>query len=863
MDSTFNNEEVDETIEWPVPPSSFTSSEDYYAYYHTATHSSADVTSLTSSEAFPYDSEWFNGESINQMPEPPQQYENDLDGMDLRFYETDENIPQDLADDLGSSIITQRPAEDIRCEGTAHPPGVLDRTAMGIPNSTPLSLQPSEGAINQAFNTWWAVTYNQPCGHDQISQVVQTLEAMMVFLRTKIPAPPVSLSESSRRGKKMFRCWQCDPRRERTTFPTFGTFKRHLTGHGILDCEWRCTEPRCRTVLHRRDRMHDHLLRKHKRSGLLPADVEATRVRYAPPANCPFCSEKTSSWSVYYEHIKTHCIISPHSANVSASSDRSHHGDNGGGNGNGHGHGPSSAGPSNWHGESQYNRTNNRTGGPSYSSTSFGGFMSRSNAHPDSMPHSVSDEQPNSNRRQSATDAIEQSSIDNSLGSSRRPRSHLPRASGQPKNIQPPQNPRSSQADHSTKRKRSDKQKAPTEEKAPSPNKCRRCYHDMAECPECKSVRSCHRCGDTPRSAIQAGPSSRVPVQALSDSSSTIIDLNESYFNPGPSANFVMPQNMPTQLPYYNPNEMVHLFDPRPFENLTNTFMDDPPPYDYVIRSAMDVGSHPPLSEFDDKMQESVIFERDIKILRSVGLSTSIDPLSVKRQTIQPKPKASGGPAPGSYTDLVFRDKGSSPILDSPKPISTCQCPCVTIPTVDYKAHASLKLSDNERVEMTFKMSPARESNHPLRTRVRVFVKIFSLRASAAKANTKKQRNHSITSETLSDDDAESATNLDQELTPTSSSGSELTPLLYWTEDVQDWEFSFDVKSALTKLAQWTSGIDADMCQKLLLSDPRHILDLISMYIVYNFKISWLLMGRNGFILFLSSTLPHLLIPRS
>ena len=27
MDSTFNNEEVDETIEWPVPPSSFTSSE--------------------------------------------------------------------------------------------------------------------------------------------------------------------------------------------------------------------------------------------------------------------------------------------------------------------------------------------------------------------------------------------------------------------------------------------------------------------------------------------------------------------------------------------------------------------------------------------------------------------------------------------------------------------------------------------------------------------------------------------------------------------------------------------------------------------------------------------------------------------
>lgn len=832
-----------------------------YAYYHTATHSSADLTSLTSSEAFPYDSQWPNAEPISQIPERPQQYENDLDGMDLRWHGAYENIPQSLAEDLGSSTITQRPAEDMRSESTAHPPGGLDRTTIGIPNSSPLSLQPSEGAMRLAVSTCWALMYNQPCGHDQISQTVQTLEAMTTFCRTKIPAPPVSSSESSGRGKKMFQCWQCDPRRERTKFPTFGTFKRHLTGHGILDCEWRCTEPHCSTILHRRDRMHDHLLRKHKRSGVLPADVEETRVRYAPPANCPFCSEDTPSWSVYYEHIKTHCIIPPRSANISANGDRSHHGDNGGnGNGHGHGHGPSSAGPSNLNGESQYNRTNNGTGGPSYPNTSFGGFRSRSNVHSDPISHSVSDEQLKSNRRQSVTDAIEQSSIDNSPGSSRRPRPHLPRASGQPKNLQPPQNPGSSRADHSTKRKRSDKQTKPTEEKAPSPKVCRRCYHDMAGCPECKSVLSCHICGETPRGATHVGSSSRMPVQALSDSSSTIINLNESYLNPEPSANYVTTQNMPTHLPYYNPNEIFLPFDPRSFETLTNPFMDNPPPYDHVIRMAMDVGSHPPLSAFDDKVQESGIVESDIKILRSVGLSTSIDSLSVKRQTIPATPKASGGPAPGSYTDLVFRDKGSPLILEAPQPVSTCKCLCVTIPTVDYKAHASLKLSDNERVEVSFKMSPVRESNHPLRTRVRVFVKLFSLRASAAKASTKKQRTHSITSETPSDEDTESGTNSDQELIPMSPPGSELTPL-YWTE--QDWEFSFDIKSAIAKLAQWTSGIDADMCQKLLLSDPSRALDLISMYVVYNFRISWLLMGRNGFILFLSSALSHLLIPRS
>lgn len=824
-----------------------------YAYYHTATHSSADVTSLTSSEAFPSDS--FDAEPITQMPERPQRYEGDLDGMTV-WSKIDENIPQDLPLDLSSSIITQRPEDDTRSESTAHPPGVFDRATLGIPNSSPLSLQPSDDAIHLAFRTYWDLMYNQPCGHDQISQGMQTLEAMLIFYRTKIPAPPVSPTESSGRGQKMFRCWQCDPRRERTTFPTFGTFKRHLTGHGILDCEWRCSEPHCPTVLLRRDRMHDHLLRKHKRSGLLSVEVEATRVRYAPPADCPFCSKVTPSWSVYYEHIKTHCLISSRSAGVSASGDRSHHGDNDGGNGNGHshGHGPPSAGPSNLNGESQYNRTNDRTGGPSYFGTSFEGFRGRSNMHPGPISPSVSDEQFNSNRPRNVSDAIEQSSIDNLPSTSRGPRPHLPKASGQPKHLQPPQNPGSSRADHSTKRKRSDKQTKPTEEKAPSSKNCRRCNHDTAKCPMCKSILSCHMCRETPRGATQVGSSSRMPVQALSDSSSTIVTLNESYLNPASSAHFAMPQNMPTQLPYYNP------FDPRSLETLTNEFMDDPPSYDHVIGMAIDVGSHPPLSDFDDKVQESFIFESDIEILRRVGLSTPIDPLSVKGRMIQAKPKVSGGPAPGSYTDLVFRDKGSSPILEAPQPISTCRCPCVTIPTVDYKAHAKLKLSDNERVEVTFKMSRARESSHPLRTRVQVFVKLFSLRASAAKSNTKKQRTHSITSEPPSDEDSESGTDSDQELTPTSSSGSKFTPLLYSTEDVQDWEFSFDIRSAITKLAQWTSSTDADMCQKLI-SDPSHALDLISMYVVYNFRFSWLLMGRDGFILFLSSALSRLLMP--
>lgn len=203
-------------------------------------------------------------------------------------------------------------------------------------------------------------------------------------------------------------------------------------------------------------------------------------------------------------------------------------------------------------------------------------------------------------------------------------------------------------------------------------------------------------------------------------------------------------------------------------------------------------------------------------------------------------------------------DNGHSEIVTAtpkvPEPPSQCQCPCVNMPSVEYKAHASAQISPNERVEMTFRMSPVSwESSHLLRTRVQVFVKIFKLRSSMSKSSTKKkQRNRSITSETNSEADAESDTDSDHKLSPISPSGSELAPVLSFTEDIQDWSFEFDLKWALSKLAQWTSGVTADTCSKMFLSDSGHILDLISMYIMYKFKICWWLLGRDGLSLFLS-----------
>ncbi|OQD62647.1 hypothetical protein PENPOL_c011G06806 [Penicillium polonicum] len=62
-------------------------------------------------------------------------------------------------------------------------------------------------------------------------------------------------------------------------------------------------------LLRRQDRIRYHLIRTHQRYDLLPADLEATRVRYAAPTNCPFCFHETPSWNIYFDHIKAHCLV--------------------------------------------------------------------------------------------------------------------------------------------------------------------------------------------------------------------------------------------------------------------------------------------------------------------------------------------------------------------------------------------------------------------------------------------------------------------------------------------------------------------------------------------------------------------------
>ncbi|KAJ5816369.1 hypothetical protein N7447_008602 [Penicillium robsamsonii] len=829
MDPPFNNGQ------YPGGPGSFTSSwTDYDGRpYYSEVQSSADVTSLNS-DLPQQEFTWINPELGRQAPELPEKFDSDLAGIDPKYHEPDDDIPQTLEGDLGSSTVTERAVDDAASESTALQPsqavqtlpGGNGRPAMGIPSCAPFALQPSiDGAFFQVLDAYRAVGSSQS-SPGQVSQALLNIEAMRTFFLTQIPASPISSTESSEQGREAFRCWVCSPRNQKT-FAHFATLKRHLAGHDILEHGWRCPDGDCSRIIARRDRMQDHLRHRHKRFNVSSAEVEETRVTYAPPTNCPLCPQETPTWRAYFDHIKEHCLVSP-GLSAPTNGDPSRRGGDGGGDGgNGNGHAPghcqgySLTGPSNMSGEPS-NQSNNWIGG-TYSNTNFGDFR-RNNVQPAFRPNNVTGEQ----------------LMGDMPPPPFRSRTHLPRVDGQPR-AQPPQNPGLPRSNPSTKRKRSDKQKQPAEEKAPDPNKCRRCKHFMATCQLCKSVRGCHECGGMSRSAIQVRTSSTTPAPTLPDVSPTIYNLNPSYLPP--SGNYETPQNMLTQPSNYYYYNGVGYVDPRAIGGTTNTYMGNPTPDSRYAMVAMVPENHPILSDLSHKVQKSAVVERDINLLHSIGLGKS---LSIKGQAKEIRETTPGAPgAPGHYADLAFRAKRSSAILESPQPVSPCQCPCVRVPAVDYKAHAKLKLSPNERVEMAFQMTPERGTTHPLRTRVRVFVKLFTLRVSAAQSKAK-QKAHSITPHATSAEHADSDSDSDQGLTPTSPSGSEITPPFDWTEEVQDWSFSFELNWVILKISQWTSRTNTDTCQKLFVSNPGHILELISIYILCMFKASWVSKGRNG-----------------
>jgi hypothetical protein len=825
---------------------------------------STDASSSTSWEVFQdfTDSTSYATESSSQLTVRPLQHRDDTSNMEMGV--PFDVLPQDI-DELQN--ISPQTAQF----PSGHP-SAFDRTAMGIPGATPFSVQPPvTDFVDQmisAFNACVSRMSDQSYPHDQVSEVLKRLGSMTTFFTSKLSSSPASPDEPVGQDRGKFQCLLCDNKEKPKIYAAFGTLKRHFsTEHNIYDFRWRCFE--CHEIFPRRDRMRDHL-RVHRIYNITHAELEQTRLPCPAPDSCPICSDPVvADWDVIFKHIKEDCH-GPRPEAASINGDQSRGGDMGGngwtGNGHGHsqghGYGSSSAGASRHNGQlpfypnQSWNQSNNQRGYNRYPDAHFEGSRSRSNARPGSALHSDLDGQLDLGHHQRSNRAIGKLPMNDLPSRSVGSRAHLPGGvNKQPRKLQPPHTPGSSRSGQSSqKRRRSRKQKEPTQQKEPDLRACERCSHIMTRCERCSTVTGCHKCGPAPsRSAIQAGASSGMPVQSYQDPSSVVTTLNPTYLDYG---GMIEPFGlMATPFLDYHTDGATQQFGTQPqyqsFESMTNTFVDDSSPGDQYVAMARVAGSHDILRGLSGKIQDSSVVESDIRLLRSIGLGSFIRPSPVKGQIKQLQPEASVVPTPSLYTDLVLRSKGSSRISKAPEPATQCQCACITKPIVKHESRAVFQLSLNEWVDMTFKMSPARGTSHPLRIRVQVVVKFLKLRTAAAQSSTQKQRRRSIESVSKCEDADD--TDSDQDLPATSPSGSEITPMSYWTEEVQDCSFNFDIKwAALLNLAQWISDIDADTCQNLLLSDPGRILDLISKYIMCKFEIYWLLMGSNGLGLLMS-----------
>ncbi|KAJ5124186.1 uncharacterized protein N7515_008011 [Penicillium bovifimosum] len=871
---------MDDLNQWDFPLDS-ASSEGWNAEINAGGYMT-DFTGASSSTSWdaplhdPLDSTFYATESSGQLTAHPIQYEDDASNMerDLPFKE----IPQYLdLPGFPEPNISPQAAQFLSGHSSE-----LDRIAMGIPDPRPFSMQPPLAEFGDQMVRAFAACKNRMSAksypQDEVSEVLETLRIMTTFFTSKLspsPASPSPASPSSASPDKpvcqarvRFQCYLCEDKANPKMYTAFNTLKRHLsTTHRISSEQWHCS--RCKTITFRRDRMREHFI-YHHRFDITSAELEQTRSPLPAPDSCPICSKPVvAEWDEIFKHIRENCS-SPRPEAVPTNGNQSRRGSDGRGSvgtGNGHsqchGYGSFTAEASHHSGQlpsyldESWNQSNNQRGYNPYPDAHYEDPGSISNAEPGSALHSVIDGQLNLGHHQRSTNVIGKLPMNDLPSRSVESRAHLPGGvDKQPRKLQPPHTPGNSRSGQSSqKRKRPRKEKEPTQQNEPDPRACEQCSHIMTRCEECSTVRGCHICGPGPSGgAIEAGNTSGMLVRGYLSPSSAVTTLNPTYLD---FQNMLEPSGlMPTQPSYHPTGGATQQFwtqtPYQSFQSMTDTLVGDSFPGDQFMTIAQVAGGHEVLRGLNGKIQESSVVECDTRLLRSIGLDSFICSSQVKGQTKQLQPEAAVVLTPSLYTDFVLRSKASSGISNAPQPaLFQCQCACITKPLLSRECRAVFQLSPNEWVDMTFKISPAHETSHPLRTRIQIFAKLLKLRTAAAQSTTQKQRRRSIESvskcEDLDDTDS------DQGLLATSPSGSELTPVSYWTEEVQDWSFNFDINwAALANLAQWAGGIDADTCQNLLLSDHGHVLDLIAMYIKCKFEIYWLLMGSSGLSLLLS-----------
>ncbi|KAJ5114766.1 hypothetical protein NUU61_000525 [Penicillium alfredii] len=701
------------------------------------------------------------------------------------------------------------------------------RPMMGLPS---VETRPeSQWDLDEVCNTIRLIQAGRPCEQEQLFRTRQYLLSLTELVSAQIvlppPAPPIPPSSKASSSQYRARCLLCSENPETVSTPY--AFRRHVNRH-IPQFLYHCPAQACQHKFYtRRDKMRNHVLCRHR---LNPDIINQYRVEVPPPGFCPLCSETVQGWDNLYKCLEVHCRIA---APPSVDGDMLNQGPGPGPGGNGGGHasgngaflpGSGAGGMSSNYTHAGYGHGQGTTYGSAYNGYNQG--MPRNYARPGAMPHTRMNTLPTNVPLPGI--AVISTTIHTKMVLETPP---------QPDVL-------------SQKRKRPSQPKKPQPKPEPDvETKCTQCGHPFKSCHLChqqkQSSHGCHECWGQSALPVKDNILPNMAASAPQDSS-----YSQPLVNPYNLHNLgvLLPElgngqsiRMPLS-PAYGSHGAMQM-QGGSFNNMPtsrNQQNQNPPGGSPFIGLA--VATDPIASISETLSPKYQTLDSDTDLLHDLGLGTLIKPNGVKVQSTGTLPKllrdATSVSKTGPGTTAMNKPPPSAPEA-KPSPPGECQCPYRTVPRVHYSAQTRAELSPGKHIEMSFKMAPAdREAAHPLRTRVRVVVKLLKLRSSVAGTKQKGEKESHSTGTCVPESSPPESCKEEW------SSACEQIALSNFSNSFEEIEstfsFSFDLRWAIRQLSRWSWELDCDTCLKF--NDPGYVLDLVAFYVLQVF----LLVSRIG-----------------
>ncbi|KAJ5548978.1 hypothetical protein N7513_006212 [Penicillium frequentans] len=530
-------------------------------------------------------------------------------------------------------------------------------------------------------------------------------------------------SASKRNGKtgkskkKPFKCFQCS-----TEFGTVGALQRHVEDQHYPSVSFSCPAQGCIEVSRRRDKARDHCLLKHEWK---PSNAELAL--YTQPCACPLicfiCSAPVSDWKEFYRCFISHCGIDNGNHDEGSSSDDDP--DNGEGPAPGNnsifpGFGMRGSEISFGQGQNYCADSSNQDWNSFWSMQNYGQNLNQ-NAH--GMQRSSSD---TNNMIPPQPDAYH--GTDLKRRASVQYHSDLPREAQQP----------------GPQQKRPLKQHKQSRVEPQENQICPRCNHKINACKKCEkkpiSGEPCHVCDDT------------MGNQARASSSQVVRQTGPIQGRMNPRVNLIPNQ---LQLGHLNRPQV-----PMPFGTADHQGLWQHGGYRQLTGNPQ---GHPrgPYNSFTTNVAFTYVHDLSEAEMLSTGSKSNASlgcawlsclPMRIPMGRMIKVPQTATaleyGVGSGAIDQILSQtiSETETPQINLPmaklEAISPllCRCPCRTKaagPT--YTSNARIELVPGKLLDMTLTILPEDRVGHPLRTRIRVVVKLLKLRSSVARSGNKKK----------------------------------------------------------------------------------------------------------------------------